>query len=166
MTWCFISPRRQNVERTNRFANAIAKEHNVPISCPSKMDDDSIVACFLDEGGLSILIRALLTYELKSQQGPDQNSQATLIQKAFDDAVFVLLPPYEARRCDLQIVMPVGPGFLCAAMPDLRSARRGRGVGACSSFARTWVEGFLAKDAEPQPSPRHLWPRTLQLHLI
>ena len=104
MTWCFISPRRQNVERTNRFANAIAKEHNVPISCPSKMDDDSIVACFLDEGGLSILIRALLTYELKSQQGPDQNSQATLIQKAFDDAVVVLLPPYEARRCDLQIV--------------------------------------------------------------
>ena len=26
--------------------------------------DDSIVACFLDEGGLSILIRALLTYQL------------------------------------------------------------------------------------------------------
>ena len=43
-------------------------------------------------------------WELISQQGPDQNSQATLIQKAFDDAVVVLLPPYEALRGELQIV--------------------------------------------------------------
>lgn len=43
-------------------------------------------------------------WELVGQQGPDQDAQATLIQKARDDAVVVLLSPNQAFWDDLQIL--------------------------------------------------------------
>ena len=47
--------------------------------------DDSIVACFLDEGGLSILIRALLTYQLpRSIKLQVYQSTCMIVQNAKD----------------------------------------------------------------------------------
>ena len=53
--------------------------------------DDSIVACFLDEGGLSILIRALLTYDRSTRPGSKCSGHP-----------HPFAPIYEALRCDLQ----------------------------------------------------------------
>ena len=59
--------------------NSIFGGHSEELRIWGQTHDDSIVACFFDEGGLSILMRALLTYQNISQQGPDQNAQATLV---------------------------------------------------------------------------------------
>ena len=108
-----------------------------------------------DEGGLSILIRALLTYHKSTRPGsgcsghPRLKSMRRCCRHAF-------APKPRSSLWPPNIEWPIEPGSLCAATPDLRSAKRGRGVGAWSSFARNRMWG--------QVEARHLWPRTLQLH--
>ena len=80
---------------------------------------------------------------------PSSKKHATMLSSCFCPQIALLeWPP--------NIGWLIEPGSLCAAMLDLRSAKRGRDFGAWSSFARNRMWG--------QVEARHLWPRTLQLH--